>query len=102
MSIQHSGYICEKGSTHGKLVECCKPRFMPRRRKVLPKLSRHFILRKPAHVDNLVVFIRRVDSHRHVVIRGDDLLVVLVSGTSTRMLLSFTYFLEVNAKSFFE
>ena len=75
---------------------------MPRRRKVLPKLSRHFILRKPAHVDNLVVFIRRVDSHRHVVIRGDDLLVVLGSGTPTGMLLSFTYFLEVNAKSFFE
>lgn len=66
MSIQHNGYICEKGKTHGNLQSLDLSRIGSV--KDLRKLFERFLRSKPTDVGHLLIFFSSINSHGHVVI----------------------------------
>lgn len=69
--MQHKGYICEKGSTHGNLLNV-SARYARKRidsREILYRL----VLDEPADVNYFLILFMRVNGHRHIIICGDDL-----------------------------
>ena len=66
MSIQQSGYICEKGKTHGNLSELVRISFGDG--GILHKISSVLFGAVPAHIDHLIILFGSVDRHWHIVI----------------------------------
>jgi imidazolonepropionase-like amidohydrolase len=74
--MQHSGYICEKGRTQGKLAQGQRRVFAVSSKKEKKKILLLFsVLFRciPTDVDDLVVLVGIVDGHWHVVVGGNDL-----------------------------
>ncbi len=70
--MQQSGYICENGNTHGNLIKLAVTRMTIRllnAREVLGRL----LWRIPADVDDLLILIKGINCHWHVVVCGYNL-----------------------------
>lgn len=74
MSMQHSGYICENGRTHGKLCGVLAHALAHDLYSInIREFFALFIWSIPADGHNFVVFFNTVDRHRHVIISSDNL-----------------------------
>lgn len=70
MSMQHNGYMCEKGSTQGKLKTVRVMSIFG----VSVHLRWHLISRVvPADIEDFFVFVGIVDWHRHVIVGRKNL-----------------------------